>query len=102
MIVGPYTLALDGVEVDEENRKVAVFSVWASTVPYVLDGKTHRVDFLHPVFQYRVEGRWDGARWISVVQDRVVSLPEYRVRGFWRLPELHRPDFAYPTEEHVR
>ena len=67
LISGPYTLALDAVEVDTETRKVAVYSVWATVPPYVLDGEVRRFDAMRPVLQYRVEGHWDGARWTAGV-----------------------------------
>ena len=100
LIIGPYTLALDAVEVDTETRKVAVYSVWASTVPYVRDGKIWRAGdgTSHPVIQYRVEGLWDGRRWTAEVLDSWGwVLPEYR-HGIKRLPGLHRPDFMNPEE----
>ena len=101
MLYGPMTLALDAVEVNTEHRKVAVFSVFASTVPHVqYHGKVWRTALYHPAMQYRVEGVWDGLRWIAGIKDDWPLLPEYSspTPPWGRLPELHIPDFVYPKE----
>ena len=104
LLIGPYTLALDAVEVDMETRKVAMFSVWASTVPYYAEYKHGELKILRwkpgrPVIQYRIEGHWDGRWWVTeVVTRNVWVLPEYRIGGIRRLPELHVPDFMTPEE----
>ena len=91
---GPWTLSLDRVEVDTETRKVAVFSVWTRTVPFVnVFGKIQRTPFI-PGIQYRIEGTWDG-RWVAGVMQSGHPLPEY---AFPTPPELHIPDFVFPKE----
>lgn len=101
-IRGPLILTLDAVEVDTETRKVAVFTVFMTTVPYIgYDGRAkrymvHRYPSGDRMMQYRVEGRWDGWRWVAEVMLHMEALPEYSnpAVGFGRLPGLHQPDLA--------
>lgn len=106
-ILGPLTLALDAVEVDTETRKVAVLTVFKTTVPYVgYDGRTKRYMVYrypkrdHAMLQYRVEGRWDGRRWVANVITYMEALPEYSPWGccFGRHPDLYRPADMAPEE----
>lgn len=79
---GPWTLTLDGIEVDTESRKVAVFGVWNHSPPYIhpkvgvgvitkpaFNWKnryypTESRGFMH----YRVEATWDGRKWVADVE----------------------------------
>lgn len=100
-LIGPYTIALDGVEVDTETRKVAVLTVFSSTVPYVgYKGKIRRiVDTPRPAVQYRVEGHWDGRRWVAEIKRSYAILKGYyNPATLERLPGLHTPGFVYPRE----
>lgn len=92
-IVGPYTLALDAVEIDTETRKVAVFTVFAKKLPWGHpDGHVLRDA---GAVQYRVEGLWDGWRWVTrIVDTGHGTLWEYRHPGTHaRLDGLHTPDW---------
>lgn len=105
MIRGPATLALDRVEVDTETRKVAVLTVWGTTVPYIRclgsrpenRCKIRRLYTTPPntsVMQYRVEGVRDGPQWVAEVKEFGHPLPEFRPSP----PGLHIPDFIFPKD----
>ena len=105
MIRGPVTLALDRVEVDTETHKVAVLTVWGTTVPYIrcLGSRPEnrcgirRLFRMPPntsVMQYRVEGVRDGRRWAAEVKEFGHPLPEFRPSP----PGLHVPDFVFPKD----
>ena len=76
---GPWTLTLDGVEVDTESRKVAVFGVWNHSPPYIEKGTVTTIpqyNFKNCLYEteipgfahYRVEGTWDGRKWVADVK----------------------------------
>ena len=103
LIRGPWTIALDRVEVDTEDRKVAALTVWVTTVPYVdYSGRISRAPSWRLTEQYRVEGVRDGRRWVANVTEHGSPLDGYvQVVGgrvVSTLPEQHIPDFVTPKE----
>ena len=75
---GPWTLTLDAIEVDTESRKVAVFGVSNHSPPYIeqdvvttipqYNFKNQLYDRESGFAHYRVEGTWDGRKWVADVK----------------------------------